>query len=82
MNIIKNAKLVALSGDQDPSVLIMDWEEYIYKLQKTINDGIRQGIYAPTIDTILCDLKKFKVFLRQNFNGMHETFDAIIRTVW
>ena len=30
MNIIKNAKLVALSGDQDPSVLIMDWEEYIY----------------------------------------------------
>ena len=53
INIIKNAKLVALSGSQDSCVLITRQDDYIYKLHKMIDDGIRQGIYSSTIDTTL-----------------------------
>ena len=33
-----------------------------------IDDGIKQGIYIPTIDNTLDDLKKFQDFLYRNFN--------------
>ena len=37
-----------------------------------IDDGIRQGIYSPTVDTTLSDLKKFYDFLCQNIKGKYD----------
>ena len=50
-NIIKNDKLVILSRDKDLCVVIMRWEDKDIKLQNMIDDGIRQGIYSPLVDT-------------------------------
>ena len=47
-NIIKNDKLVVLSGDKDSCVVIIQREEYDMKLQNMIDDVIRKGNYSPT----------------------------------
>ena len=40
-----------------------------------IGDGIKQGIYFPTVYTTLSDLKKFQDFLRQNFKGKYDRYE-------
>ena len=40
----------------------MQWEDYDNKLQNMIHGGFKQGIYSPTVDTTLSDLKKFQEF--------------------
>ena len=62
-NSIKNHKLVIPSWDKDLSVVIMQQENYDMKHQNMIDDGIRQGIYSPNVNTTLSDLKKFQDFL-------------------
>ena len=47
-NIIKNDKLVLLSGDKDSCVVIIQREEYDMKLQNMVDDVIRKGNYSPT----------------------------------
>ena len=73
-DIIKNDKLVVLSGDKDSRVIIQR-EGYDMKLQNMINDGISQGIYASTVDTTLSDLKKFQDFLRRSFKGKYDRYE-------
>ena len=74
-NIIKNDKLVVLSGDKDSCVVIMQRDDYDMKLQNLIDGGIRQGIYYATVDTTLSDLKKFQDILRRNFNGKYNRYE-------
>ena len=74
-NIIKNDKLVILSGDKDLCVVIMQRGDKDIKLQNMIDDGIRQGIYSPLVDTNLSDLKKFQDFLCRNFNGKLDRYE-------
>ena len=74
-NIIKNDKLVILSGDKDLCVVIMRRGDKDIKLQNMIDDGIRQGIYPPLVDTNLSDLKKFQDFLCRNFNGKLDRYE-------
>ena len=68
-NLIENKDLVVLSGDKGCCVVILKRGDYDKKLQGMIDEGIPNGTYAPTVDTILNDLKKFQDFLRRNFKG-------------
>ena len=74
-NIIKNDKLVVLSGDQDSCVVIMQRGDYDIKLQNMIDDGIREGTNSPTVDTHLSDLKKFQDFICQNFKRKYDRYE-------
>ena len=55
----------------------MQREDYDMKLQNMIDDGIRQGIYSPTVDTTLSNLKKFQDFLHRNFKGKCNRYEAM-----
>ena len=68
-DITKNSKLVLLSGNKDPCLVIMQREDYDVKLQNITDDGIRQGIYSPTVYITLSDMTKFQDFLHRNFKG-------------
>ena len=59
-NLIENKDLVVLSGDKDSCVVILKRGDYDKKLQGMIDEGITNGTYAPTAETILNDLKKFE----------------------
>ena len=34
-----------------------------------VDDGIRQGVYSPTVDTTLSDLKKSQIFFTEISNA-------------
>ena len=63
-----------ISGDKDSCVVILKRGDYDKILQGMIDEGITKGTYAPTVDTILKDLKKFQDFLRRNFKGKFDRF--------
>ena len=73
-NLIENKDLVVISGDKDSCVVILKRGDYDKKLQGMIDEGITNGTYAPTADTILNDLKKFQDFLRHNFKGKFDRY--------
>ena len=62
-NIIKDENVGILSGDRDSSIVIMQKDDYNHKLQQMIDEGIKNGIYTPTEDNTLNDLRKFQDFL-------------------
>ena len=49
------------------SVVLIDKTDYQDKLQKMVEDGIKNGIYKVAEDNTLKDLKLFKSFLYRNF---------------
>ena len=53
----------------------MQRKDYDVRLKNMIDDGIRQGIYSPTVDATLSDLKKFQDFLRRNFKGKYDRYE-------
>ena len=61
--IIKDENVAILSGDKDSSIVIMQKDDYSHKLQQMIDEEIKNGIYKPTEDNILNDLRKFQDFL-------------------
>ena len=73
-NLIENKDLLVISGDKDYCVVILKRGDYDKKLQGMIDEGITNGTYAPTVDTILNDLKKFQDFLRRNFKGKFDRY--------
>ena len=64
--LMRNKDIAVIPGDKDSSVVIMDKTDYNRKLQHMIDDGIEKGIYAPTTDETLSDLRKFNSFLYRN----------------
>ena len=76
-NMINNDKLAVVSGDQDSYVVIMTREDYNKKLEAMLNDGINKGIYVPTVDTTLRDLKLFQDFLRRNFKDKYDKYEEM-----
>ena len=62
--------LVVFSGDKDSSVVIMERDLYVSKIEGMIKDGIKKGKYAKTEDTTLKDLKSFQSFLTRNYRGI------------
>ena len=65
--LIHNKDAVILKGDKDSSVVIMNTNGYITKIETMIEEGIKNRIYAETDDTTMQDLKRFQEFLRRNF---------------
>ena len=63
----KNKNLVVVSGDKESCVVLIDKTDYQDKLQKMVEDGIKNGIYKVAEDNTLKDLKLFKSFLYRNF---------------
>ena len=64
-----------LSGDKDSSIVVMQKDDYNRKLQQMIDEGIRIGIYIPTEDNTLNDLRKFQDFLRRNFKDKFARYE-------
>ena len=54
-----------------------NYATYDMQLQNMIDDGIRQVIYSPTVDTTFSDLKKFHDFLSQNFKRKYDRYEDI-----
>ena len=71
-NIIKDENIAVLSGDKDSSIVIVQKD---YRLQQMIDEGIRNGIYTPTEDNTLNDLRKFQDFLRRNFKDKFARYE-------
>ena len=76
-NMINNDELAAIPCDKDSCVAIMTREEYNKKLEAMLNDGIRKGIYVPTEDTTLRDLKLLQDFLRRNFKDKYDKYEEM-----
>ena len=53
-----DSNLVVLSGDKDSSVIIMERELYVTKIERMIKDGIKKGRYTETEDTTLKSFQK------------------------
>ena len=56
-----------VSRDKEAFVVLIDKTDYQDKLQKMIDDGIKNGIYKVAEDNTIKDLKLFKSFLFRNF---------------
>ena len=64
-NLIRKSDIVILKGEKDSSVVIMNRSDYIEKLERMIEEGVKKGTYKKTEDTTLQDLKKFQKFFVQ-----------------
>ena len=59
--------MVVVSRDKESFVVLIDKTDYHDKLQKMVDDGIKNGIYKVAKDNTIKDLKLFKSFLFRNF---------------
>ena len=66
-NLIRKSYTVILRGDKDSSVVIMNISDYVEKLERMIEEGVKEGTYKKTENTTLQDLKKFQYFFLQTF---------------
>ena len=53
----------------------MQKDDYNHKLQQMIDEVIKNGIYTPTEDNTLNNLRKFQDFLRRNFIDKFERYE-------
>ena len=72
-----NDKLTVALGDKHSCVVIMTRKDYNNKLEEMLNDGISNGMYAPTENTTLKDLKLFQDFLRRNVKEKHDKYEEM-----
>ena len=61
--IVNDKNLVLVSGDKESCVVLINKTDYQDKLQKVVEDGIKNGIYQVAEDDTLKDMKLFKSFL-------------------
>ena len=66
-DIRNNENIVILSGDKDSSIVIMNKDDYINKVENMINSGIQDGKYERTTDATHNNLHNFQQFLYYNF---------------
>ena len=68
-----------MKGDKDSCVVIMNKKDYVQKLNGMIEEGFEDGIYEPTCNTILSDMKKFNNFLYRHFYKTHpDLYDEMV----
>ena len=75
--MINNDKIAVVSGDKDSCLVIMTREDFNNKLEAMLNDGISKGIYTPTEDTTLRDIKLFQNFLHRNFKDKYVKYEEM-----
>ena len=68
-HLIQNNDIALLAGDNDSLVVVMNKKDFILKVGNMINEGIQQGKYEWTNDTIHKDLEKFQHCLYHNFKN-------------
>lgn len=78
-NLVNNKNIAVVSGDKDSSIVIMNRSDYNDKIQQMINEGVQKGVYAPSTDTTLKDLKTFKDFLYRNFHK-YKRYEKMVPT--
>ena len=61
--LIKDESIAVIPGDKDSAIVIIDKNDYVKKMQKMIDKGIQEGVYAKTENNTLQDLKRFQDFL-------------------
>ena len=66
-----------VSGDKESCVVLIDKADYQDKLQKMVEDGIKDSIYKVAENNTLKDLKLFKSFLYRNFRK-YEHYEEIL----
>ena len=66
-----------MSGDKDSSVVVMNKVDYVKKVNGIINEGIQQGKYEMSTDTIHEDLEKSQSFLYRDFK-IYPTYNDMI----
>ena len=69
--LMRDKNVAVMQGDKDSCVVIMNKKDYLEKLQGMIDEGMEDGIYECTSDTILQDMKKFNDFLYRHFKKTH-----------
>ena len=67
--LASDPNIAVLCGDKDSSVVIMQREDYVKKLEVMIQECITNGKYIETEDNTLKDLKTFQSFLTRNFKS-------------
>ena len=55
---------MVIPGDNDTSIVIIDQNNYVKKMQKLIDKEIKGGVYASTLKHTLQDLKRFQDFFK------------------
>ena len=60
---INDKTLATVPGDKDSCVILMKKADYKAKMQTMTEDGIACGLYKPTTENTLKDLKAFCDFL-------------------
>ena len=65
--IVNDKKLIVVSGDKEPWVVLLYRNDYQDKLQTMVDDDIKSVIYKIAEDNTLKDLELFKSFLDRNF---------------
>ena len=66
-NLIRDKNIAVIQGDKDSCVVVMNKTDYLQKLQQMIEEGIADGTYERTCNTVLSDMKKFNDFLYRHF---------------
>ena len=81
LKTIHNKEVVILKGDKDSNIVILNKTNYITKIEKIIEEGIKNGTYAETDDTTTQDLKRFQEFLCQILKSMNITMNFILKVM-
>ena len=75
--LIKNDKIVILAADKESCTVIFLKNDYIRKVNNTIEEGMQQGKYIETIDFTQSDLKHFRGFLFSHFKKSEHYYQML-----
>ena len=75
--IVNDKKLIVVSGDKEPWVVLLYRNDYQDKLQTMVDDDIKSVIYKVAEDNTLKYLELFKSFLDRNFRK-YEHYDKML----
>ena len=76
-NLIQEKDVVAIKGNKDSLVVILNKTDYIEKLENMVKEGIAKGTYISNQDNTIKDLSNFKQFLKRNFKGYNKLGDIL-----
>ena len=68
-NLSRDKSIAVVPGDKDSSVVILNKSDYLDKMQSMLDEGIENGTYVVSRDTIIPDLKNFNSFIYRHFKN-------------
>ena len=72
----KNKDMVILLAVKESCMVTLNKNDYVCKIDQMIENNITEGKYIKTSHNILCDLKRFQVFLYRHFYK-HKGYEAM-----